>query len=84
MNFAITFILVDVTLANLKLAQLRLQDARTKVVLDHLCHYVLQHNNVYTRTVSMQSISNLSTLSLRSLCTVPTSHFERSLKNPLK
>ena len=48
--------LVEVTLVNLKLAQLSLQNAKAKVILDPVCHDVLQNNSVYPGTMYMQGI----------------------------
>lgn len=49
-------VLVEVTLANLKLAQLCLQNAKAKVILDPVCHDVLQNSSVYPGTIDMQGI----------------------------
>lgn len=55
-NFTVSVVLVEVTLANLKLAQLCPQNAQTKVTFDPVCHDVLQNSSVYPGTIQAQGI----------------------------
>lgn len=55
-NFTITVALLEVTLANLKLAQLCPQNAKAEVTFDPVCHDVLQNSSVYPGTIQMQGI----------------------------
>lgn len=55
-NFTITVVLVEVTLANLKLAQLCPQNAKAEVTFDPVCHDVLQNSGVHPGPTQRQGI----------------------------